>query len=69
VVPVKTPPAIVKKMSEDLAKAVADPEVQAKLRQNGLEPAYLSSEEMGALMKRDVARWREVATKINLVLD
>jgi tripartite-type tricarboxylate transporter receptor subunit TctC len=69
VVPAKTPPAIVKKMSEDLAKAVADPEVQAKLRQNGLEPAYLSAEEMGTLMKRDVARWREVATKINLVLD
>jgi len=69
VVPVKTPPAIVKKMSEDLAKAVADPEVQAKLRQNGLEPAYLNAESMGALMKRDVARWNEVATKINLVLD
>ena len=69
VVPVKTPPAIVKKMSEDLAKAVADPEVQAKLRQNGLEPSYLNAEAMGALMKRDVARWREVATKINLVLD
>jgi tripartite-type tricarboxylate transporter receptor subunit TctC len=69
VVPAKTPPAIVKKMSEDLARAVADPEVQAKLRQNGLEPAYLNSEAMGALMRRDVARWREVATKINLVLD
>ena len=69
VVPVKTPPAIVKKMSEDLAKAVADPEVQSKLRQNGLEPSYLNAEAMGALMKRDVARWREVATKINLVLD
>ena len=69
VVPVKTPPGIVKKMSEDLARAVADPEVQAKLRQNGLEPAYLNAEAMGTLMKRDVARWREVATKINLVLD
>jgi tripartite-type tricarboxylate transporter receptor subunit TctC len=69
VVPAKTPPAIVKKMSEDLAKAVADPDVQAKLRQSGLEPAYLNEEAMGALMKRDVARWREVATKINLVLD
>jgi tripartite-type tricarboxylate transporter receptor subunit TctC len=68
-VPAKTPPEIVKKMSDDLAKAVADPEVQAKLRQNGLEPAYLNAEAMGALMKRDVARWHEVATKINLVLD
>ena len=47
----------------------APPEVQAKLRQNGLEPSYLNAEAMGALMKRDVARWHEVATKINLVLD
>jgi tripartite-type tricarboxylate transporter receptor subunit TctC len=69
VVPAKTPPAIVKKLSQDLARVLEDPEIQAKLRQNGLEPSYLSAEAMGELMRRDVARWREVATRINLVLD
>ena len=69
VVPTKTPPAIIKKISDDLKKALDDPDVQARLRQNGLEPAYLGPEAMGELMKRDVARWKGVATQINLVLD
>ena len=69
VVPAKTPPAIIKKISDDVKTALDDPEIQAKLRQNGLEPAFMTSEQMGELMKRDVARWKEVATRINLVLD
>ena len=69
VVPAKTPPAIIRKISADMKTALDDPEIQAKLRQNGLEPAFLTPEQMGELMKRDVARWKEVATRINLILD
>jgi tripartite-type tricarboxylate transporter receptor subunit TctC len=69
VMPAKTPPAIIKKVSDDLKTALADPDMQAKLRQNGLEPAWLSPEDTAALIKRDVARWKEVATRINLQLD
>lgn len=69
VVPAKTPAAIVKKISDDLKTALDDPEIQAKLRQNGLEPAYMDAAAMGELMKRDVARWKDVASRINLVLD
>ena len=69
VMPAKTPPAIIKKVSDDLKTVLNDPEVQAKLRQNGLEPAWLGPEETGALIKRDVARWKDVATRINLQLD
>jgi tripartite-type tricarboxylate transporter receptor subunit TctC len=69
VMPAKTPPAIIKKVSDDMKSALVDTEVQAKLRNNGLEPSYMSAGEMGALMTRDVARWKEVATRINLQLD
>ena len=69
VVAAKTPPAIVSKIADDLKTVLDDPEIQAKLRQNGLEPAYMGPAAMGELMKRDVARWKEVATRINLVLD
>jgi tripartite-type tricarboxylate transporter receptor subunit TctC len=69
VMPAKTPPAIIKKVSDDLKTVLNDPEIQAKLRQNGLEPAWLGPEETGALIKRDVARWKDVATRINLQLD
>jgi hypothetical protein len=34
-----------------------------------MEPAYLDSEKTSELMRRDVARWREVANKLKLVLE
>ncbi len=68
-VPVKTPAEIVAKISADLGRAMADPEIQAKLRQRGLEPAYLDSRQMGELLRRDVARWRGVAERIKLTVE
>jgi tripartite-type tricarboxylate transporter receptor subunit TctC len=68
-VPAKTPPAIVQKMSQDLARVLAEPDVQAALRSRGVEAAYLNPQQLGELMRRDVARWREVATRIKLTLD
>lgn len=67
--PAKTPPAILKKLSDDLARVMADPDLQSKLRERGMEPAYLDSEKTGDLIKRDVARWREVTNKLKLVLE
>lgn len=69
VVPAKTPKDIVRKLTDDLARVMADADTQTKLRQRGLEPAWLGAEAMGELMRRDVARWKDVATKINLTLD
>jgi tripartite-type tricarboxylate transporter receptor subunit TctC len=67
--PGKTPAPIVRKISEDLRKVLAEPEIQARLRGAGVSPAFLSPEDMGALMQRDVVRWREVAQRIKLSLD
>ena len=67
--PVKTPAAIVAKIAADLARVMADADTQTKLRQRGLEPAYLDAQQMAALMRSDVARWRGVAERIKLVLD
>ena len=67
--PAKTPPSIVKQLSDDLARVMADPDLQTKLRERGLEPAYLDSRQTGDLIKRDVVRWREVIGKLKLVLE
>ena len=67
--PVKTPAAIVAKIGADLARVMADADTQAKLRQRGLEPAYLDAQQMASLMRSDVARWRGVAERIRLVLE
>lgn len=67
--PAKTPPAIVKKLSDDLARVMADPDLLTKLRDRGLEPAYLDGPKTGDLIKQDVARWREIITKLKLSLE
>jgi tripartite-type tricarboxylate transporter receptor subunit TctC len=67
--PARTPSAIVKKLSDDLARVMADPDLQTKLRERGLEPAFLDSQKTGDLMKRDVGRWREVIGNLKLVLE
>ena len=68
-VPAKTPAAITAKLSADLARVLADPDTQAKLKQRGLDPAYLGEQALADLMRRDVARWRTVTERIKLVLD
>ena len=69
VVPAKTPKDIVKKLADDLQRVMADADTQAQLRRRGLEPAWLGADAMSELTRRDVARWKDVATKINLTLD
>lgn len=69
VAPAKTPAAIIKKISDDIAKVVADPDMQAKLHDKGLEPAFLDSAKTAELIRRDVARWREISQSLKLTLD
>ena len=67
--PAKTPPAIVKKISDDLARVLTDPDLLTKLKDRGLEPAYLDSVKTADLIKQDVQRWRDVIVKLKLSLD
>lgn len=67
--PAKLPPAIVSKISEDLRKVMADPDTQTRLRDVGVQPSYMNPTEMGDLMKRNVATWRSVVSRIKISLD
>ncbi len=67
--PAKTPQAIVKKISDDLARVLTDPDLLSKLKERGLEPAYLDSVKTADLLKQDVQRWREVINKLKLSLE
>ena len=69
VAPAKTPASIIKIISDDLAKVIAEPEMQEKLKVRGLEPAFLDSTSTTELIKRDVSRWRDVIHKLKLSLD
>ena len=54
-VPAKTPRPIVDRLHAETTKALALPEVQAKLAVQGVEPAPLTPTEMDAMIAREIA--------------
>ncbi len=54
-VPAKTPRAIVDRLHAETTKAVALPEVQAKLIQQGVEPLPLKPDEIDAMIVKEIA--------------
>jgi tripartite-type tricarboxylate transporter receptor subunit TctC len=54
-VPAKTPRAIIDRLHAETVRALAIPEVQAKLEQQGVEPMPLNPEEFDALIKHEIA--------------
>jgi len=61
IAPSKTPAAIVSRLNRELRQIAEAPEVRAMLiEKQGLGVAVGSPEEMGALVRGDVARWKRV---------
>jgi len=54
-VPAKTPRAIVDRLHAEVTKALALPEVKAKLAAQGVEPTPLTPTEMDAMIAREIA--------------
>lgn len=69
VVPAATPDAIVERWSALLAAALADPGVDKRLRDIGLEPLQGGPKEMQALMDADRAVWVPLIGSLNITLD
>jgi tripartite-type tricarboxylate transporter receptor subunit TctC len=64
--PAGTPRDIVTRVHDDMAKALALPEVKAALAAQGMEVAPSSPEEMAALMRSDAARWAGVVKQAGI---
>ena len=64
--PAGTPTEIVAKINADMRRALALPEVKSALVVQGMEIAPSSPEEMGALMRRDAARWASVVKQAGI---
>jgi tripartite-type tricarboxylate transporter receptor subunit TctC len=56
--PAATPPGIVQRISLDLQRALADPEVARQLTEQGNEPAPASSAELAQFIAQDTQRWK-----------
>jgi len=68
-VPARTPPEIVNRLNAELLKALASPDVRAKLAQQGAEPLGSTPAEYGAYIDSEIRRWTEVVRQTGAALD
>jgi tripartite-type tricarboxylate transporter receptor subunit TctC len=66
--PEGTPPAVVSRLREAATKALAYPDVAARLSQFGVTPAAGSSEEFAEFLRADVNKWTKVLRVGNIRL-
>ncbi|WP_255352278.1 tripartite tricarboxylate transporter substrate-binding protein [Achromobacter sp. DMS1] len=64
--PAKTDPAVVEKLNAALNQALADPQVSAKIGEQGAEVRRSSPAELGAFVQSEVQRWRQLASRSRL---
>ncbi|MGQ0546972.1 MAG: tripartite tricarboxylate transporter substrate binding protein [Betaproteobacteria bacterium] len=58
--PSKTPPEIVKRLADEIAKALQDPEMLKNLRSAGIGPTFMGPEELGKFMHAEYEKWGKV---------
>jgi tripartite-type tricarboxylate transporter receptor subunit TctC len=66
VAPVKTPREIVTRLSQEMLKALADPEVKERLASLGADIVASSPEQTAAIFKADLAKYAKVAEAANI---
>ena len=69
VAPKGTPAAIVAKLAQAVAKALADPAIKAKADAAGLYPATNTPAEFAAFIKAEAARWSPVVAESGMKYD
>ncbi|MCY1547574.1 Tripartite tricarboxylate transporter family receptor [compost metagenome] len=67
--PKGTPAGIVARMNEEVARALALPEVKRKLQANDLDPLPEPPDATARRLREDAAKWTGVIRKINLKVD
>jgi tripartite-type tricarboxylate transporter receptor subunit TctC len=65
-VPKKTPLDIQERLRSELAKVIAQPDLQDIFRKAGGKPMLLNAEQTRALVKRDVERWTKLVKDIGI---
>lgn len=69
VAPAGTPPAIIDRLSRELARIVALPDVQERLAALGFSPVGSGPEELGAQIKSDIDRWGKVVHELGIKVE
>jgi tripartite-type tricarboxylate transporter receptor subunit TctC len=67
--PVGVPPAIIKKLQNDVTEAVNSPTVREKILADGAEPVGSSPEEFGRMIRTELEKWSKVIKAANVTAD
>jgi tripartite-type tricarboxylate transporter receptor subunit TctC len=67
--PTGTPQAIIDRLSAEIAKALAAPDLKSRLSAQGTEPSYQSPAEFRAYIASEQKRWAEVIVSAKIKLD
>jgi len=67
--PAKTPPAIVKRLADEAAKAVKTSAVIDRFKPDDAEPIGSTPQEYADFVAREQARWKEVIQKAHIKID
>jgi tripartite-type tricarboxylate transporter receptor subunit TctC len=64
-----TPTAIIEKMQRDMAEALRQDDVRAKLASAGLEPVGSTPDEFAATIKAETRKWGDIVRKAHITVD
>ena len=68
-VPTGTSPAVIERLSQEVARALAAPDLKMRLSAQGTEPAYLPPAQFQAFINAEQKRWSEVIRAAKITLD
>jgi tripartite-type tricarboxylate transporter receptor subunit TctC len=68
-VPAGTPPAIIRRLNDELLKVLKQPDVRERVTALGIDPVGSTPEEFGRVIAADIAKWTAVAKAANIKAD
>jgi tripartite-type tricarboxylate transporter receptor subunit TctC len=69
VAPAGTPPDLARRLSADIAAAVADPEVKERFKGIGVDPVSGTPAELASLVKRDLAAYGDIVKRTGVTAE
>jgi tripartite-type tricarboxylate transporter receptor subunit TctC len=67
--PAGTPKPIVERLHTEIAKILAEPEMRERLAKLGMQSAEMTTDQVGAFQKAEVAKWAQVIKAANIKLE
>lgn len=67
--PAGTPTPVIDRLHAEIARILAEPEMQGKLKGFGMEPATMTTAQIAAFQRAEVAKWAQVIKAANIKAD